>query len=128
MKRLIFVFALFLLPSFAIAGDDVWDTSSVSPGNKSSITIVSTPAFSTPILETRLCGSGVLWTDDTDVTFDIQICRGSDASTCVTRNTTSPIDAATNFGAEFDVVGGHLRINVVSDASTDATFTFDCNP
>ena len=121
---LLSVFIFGSLAGSAWAGTDVWTPSQINKGGTTSITV--TTDTTTPILETRMCGTGILWTDDTAVTFDIQICRGSDASTCTTSNATSPIDASSNVAAEFDVVGGNLRISVVSNSP--ATFTFDCNP
>lgn len=129
MNRVCIALILFIFALPAVAGDDVWDVRNLRPGSSSSITIATSSfPFATPILETRLCGSGALMTTDTDVTFDIQICGSDDASTCRTRQVPSPINASTDFGGEFPVTGAYLRLVIINDASTDATFTFSCHP
>ena len=118
------VFFSFIVP--ASAGVNEWTPSRISRGGTTSITFDAAPS-SSPILETRMCSSGVVWTDDTDVTFDLEICRAGDAASCTIRNETSPLDAETYFGAEFDITGSSFRLSVASIVGYP-TFTFDCMP
>ena len=124
MYRLLITLAVCAFAFPAFAGDNEWTPGSINGGGVTSITVDGTGV--TEIIETRLCASAVIMTEDTIVTYDINFCRTDDPTTCRRANATTPLTSSTTFGAQFEVISAYVQLNILSVTGTP-TFTLSCS-